>query len=192
MPPADPTFDATTLRAELETRWPDATGAARAMADETHRLALLHPEYDGFITLHVVARADLDGVFVVPDVALEPALTAHHRIGPLAREQVLPIDLELHPGAIGAAPVDGTLRLVDASGQDIAPSIRVTLATDPSLECVLAGAVDGPFADEASFESAIDDLLAGRGSAKRLAHRIEALADGRDDPGWSRLRWRRT
>lgn len=188
MPPTpDPEFDSATLRAELDARWPDATGTRRATTDETHRLAIVHPEYDGFITLHVTARADLDGVFVVPDATLDSVLTAHHRVGPLARGQELPIDLELHPGNAAHEPRDGTLRLVDAGGTTIAPPVRITLATDDSLDCVLAGAVDGPFPTPHAFEQAIDDLLEGRGDPRRLARRVDALLDGRDDPGWSRL-----
>ncbi|MCW2922355.1 MAG: hypothetical protein JWL76_2229 [Thermoleophilia bacterium] len=191
MPRSDPEFDAETLRAELDARWPDATGASRATTDETHRLALLHPEYDGFLTLHVTARADLDGVFVVPSPELANVVTSHHRIGPLERGQELPIDLELHPGHVRELATSGTISLVDASGEQVTPDVRLTLATDDSLDCVLAGAIDGPFEDPAAFESTIVELTSGRGSARRLAHRIEALVAGREDPGWSRLPWRR-
>lgn len=192
MPKSDPEFDAATLRAELDARWPDAVGATRATTDETHRLALLHPEYDGFLTLQVTARADVDGVFVVPSQELADVITSHHRIGPLERGQELPIDLELHPGLVREPGMSGTIRLVDASGETIAPDVRLTLATDDALDCVLAGAVDGPFTDTGSFEDAVADLLAGRGTARRLARRVDALLDGRDDPGWSRLPWRRS
>ena len=192
MPKSDPEFDAETLRAELDARWPDATDTARATTDETHRLALLHPEYDGFLTLHVTARANLDGVFVVPSPELANVVTSHHRIGPLERGQELPIDLELHPGHVREPATSGTIALVDASGESIAPDARLTLATDAALDCVLAGAIDGPFEDVDAFEGAVTDLLAGRGGPRRLAHRIEALLDGRVDPGWSRMPWRRS
>lgn len=191
VPTPDPEFDAATLRAELDQRWPDATDASRATTDETHRLALLHPEYDGFLTLHVTARTDLDGVFVVPSPELANVVTSHHRIGPLDRGQELPIDLELHPGHVRAPATNGTITLVDASGERIAPEFRLTLATDRSLACVLAGAIDGPFPDVDAFRTAVADLLAGRGGPRRLAYRIEALLDDREDPGWSRLPWRR-
>jgi hypothetical protein len=184
-------LDAETLRARLDERWPDAVGARRASTDETHRLVLLHPEYDGFVSLHVTARADLDGVFVVPDPDLVDIVTSHHRTGPLARGQELPIDLELHPGKVREPASSGLLELVDASGDPVAPPVRLTLATDPALDCVLAGTVDGPFGDDAAFAQAVDELRAGRGSARRLAQRVEALHDGREDPGWSRLPWRR-
>lgn len=179
------------LRAELDSRWPHATGTRRASTDETHRLALVHPEYDGFLSLHATARCDLDGLFVMPDESLATVVTAHHRTGPLAREQVLPIDLELHPGRIREPATSGTLELVDPAGDPVAPPLRLTLATHPSLGCELAGAHDGPFADAPSFETAIADLLAGRGSVRRLARRLAALEAGHDDPGWSRLPWRR-
>ncbi len=191
MPNPDPEFDAATLRAELDQRWPDAAGASRAATDETHRLALLHPEYDGFLTLHVTARADLDGVFVVPSPELANVVTSHHRIGPLERGQELPIDLELHPGNVHTPATSGTISLVDAGGEPVAPDVQLTLATNASLNCVLAGVVDGPFADAATFEQAVTDLIAGRGGPRRLAQRIEALLDDREDPGWSRLPWRR-
>ncbi len=191
MPKPDPEFDAATLRAELDARWPDATGANRATTDETHRLALLHSEYDGFLTLHVTARADLDGVFVVPSPELATVVTSHHRIGPLERGQELPIDLELHPGHVREPGMSGTISLVDASGEQVAEDVRLTLATDDALDCVLAGAIDGPFPDDAALEAAVADLVAGRGTARRLAQRIDALLEGRDDPGWSRLPWRR-
>lgn len=191
MPKPDPEFDAATLRAELDQRWPDAIGAARATTDETHRLALLHPEYDGFLTLHVTARADLDGVFVLPSPELATVVTSHHRIGPIERGQELPIDLELHPGHVRTPATSGTIALVDASGEAIAPDVHLTLATHASLDCVLAGIVDGPFADAAEFDAAVAELLAGRGGPRRLAQRIDALLDGREDPGWSRLPWRR-
>jgi hypothetical protein len=182
-------LDAATLRAMLDERWPDAEGERRASTDETHRLVLVHPEYDGFISLHVTSRADLDGVFVLPDESLAGVVTAHHRTGPLWRGQVLPIDLELHPGNVREPATSGLLELVDSSTEPIAPPVRLTLATDGSFDCTLAGAVDGPWDDPAEFEQAVDDLLAGRGRAKRLRARIDARQDG-DDPGWSRLPWR--
>jgi hypothetical protein len=184
-------LDAATLREELDARWPGAVGAARASTDETHRLALVHPQYDGFVTLAVTARTDLDGVFVVADPELVDSITSHHRTGPIARGQVLPIDLELHPGAVRDPATSGELRLVDASGDDVAPPVRVTLATDATLDCVLAGADDGPFDDPAAFELAIAELRSGVGSARSLARRVRALEAGRVDPGWGRrLPWR--
>ena len=183
--------DADTLRAILDERWPNAAGANRATTDETHRVVLLHPEYDGFVSLHVTARADLDGVFVVPDPELVDIVTSHHRTGPVARGQELPIDLELHPGKVREPASSGLVELVDASGEPVAPPVRLTLAADPSLDCVLAGAIDGPFADADELDRVVEELRAGRGSTKRLAQRIDALHDGRDDPGWSRLPWRR-
>lgn len=184
-------LDAATLRQELDARWPDAVGAARACTDETHRLVLLHPQYDGFVSLHVTARCDLDGVFVMPDEELAAVITSHHRTGLLARGQVLPIDLELHPGKIREPVSSGTLAIVDVDGEPVAPAVRFTLSTDPALDCVLAGAIDGPFRSREAFEQAVDDLRERRGGARRLARRIEALTNGGDDPGWSRLPWRR-
>jgi hypothetical protein len=177
---------AATLREELDSRWPDAVGDARASTDETHRLALVHPQYDGFVTLAVTARADLDGVFVLPDPELADVVTSHHRTGPLARGQVLPIDLELHPGRVAAPATSGELHLVDASGEDVAPPVRLTIATDPALDCVLAGAVDGPFTNVDSFELAVGELQVGIGSARALARRVEVLEAGGEDPGWGR------
>ena len=184
-------LEAATLRAVLDERWPDASGAGRASTDEAHRLVLLNDQYDGFVSLHVTARADLDGVFVVPDADLAAVVTAHHRTGPLARGQELSIDLELHPGKVREPATSGLLELVDTAGEPIATPVRLTLATDPSLDCVLAGAVDGPFGDADAFERAVDDLRAGRGRPRRLAQRIDALAERGTDPGWSRLPWRR-
>lgn len=152
---------------------------------------LLHPEYDGFVSLHVTARADLDGVFVVPDAQLADVVTAHHRTGPLARGQQLPIDIELHPGKVREPATSGELTLVDVEGNPVAPPVHLTLATDAALDCVLAGAEDGPFADVESFEQAVSELRERRGRPRRLAARIEALSSGRADPGWSRLPWRR-
>lgn len=181
-----------TLRAELDLRWPHAEGSRRASVDERHRLVLLHPEFDGFVTLEVTARTDLDGVFILPSPELARVVTSHHRTGPLARGQLLPIDIELHPGNIGRPASDGTLRLVDVDGVDVADPVRLTLSTDRTLDCVLAGRDDGPFADTASFEAAVDDLLSGAGQARRLAARVEALHAGAPDPGWGRrLPWRR-
>lgn len=164
------------LESRLAARWPDAVAAGRASTDETHRLALVHPEYDGFITLEITARTDLDGVFIVPDAVLEPIITAHHRTGPLERGQVLPVDLELHPGRIGTPAATGTIQIVDTSGEAVAPSVRLTLATHHGVECVLAGSCDGPFADRQRFESTIDELVAGRVGPRALARRIERLA----------------
>lgn len=184
-------LDAATLAAELDLRWPGATGSGRAATDETHRLALLHPDYDGFLSLEVTARAELDGVFVVPEAALSRVVTAHHRTGPLARGQRLPIDLELHPGNVPPRGTTGLLELVDASGAALAPPVRLTLATDPTLECELAGAVDGPFPDQATFEAAVLDLLEARETTRHLARRVRALAAGAADPGVRRRWWRR-
>lgn len=193
MTASDPALDAATLRAELDLRWPDATGTRRASVDERHRLVLLHPEFDGFVTLEVTARTDLDGVFVLPSPELARIVTSHHRTGPLARGQVLPIDLELHPGNVERPASDGTLRLVDVDGEDVVEPVRLTLATDRALDCVLAGRDEGPLPDEPSFEAAIDELLAGIGGPRRLAARIEALDAGGADPGWGRRTpwWRR-
>ena len=187
----DVEFDSATLRAELDARWPDAAGTHRADVDETHRLVLLHPLYDGFISLEVTARTDLDGVFVVPDATLAPIITSHHRTGPLARGQVLPIDLELHPGKIQSPASSGLLELRDASNELVAPPVRITLATDFALDCVLAGAVDGPFAAPQLLDQAVEELQGGRNRVRRLAQRIEALESGRPDPGWRRRPWRR-
>lgn len=184
-------LDAATLAAELDARWPGAVGRGRAVTDETHRLALLHPGYDGFLSLEVTARADIDGVFVLPDRPLDRVVTAHHRTGPLARGQQLPIDLELHPGNVASPATSGLLDLVDSEGDPVAPTVRLTLATDPSLGCELAGAVDGPFPAADGFEQAVRELVEGRGSARRLARRICVLQAGGPDPGWSRLPWRR-
>ncbi len=187
----DHEFDAATLRAELDGRWPDAEGVRRATTDETHRLALLHPEYDGFLTLHVTAHADVDGVFVLPSPELASVVTSHHRTGPLERGQVLPIDLELHPGNVRQPVSSGTISLVDASGEPVAADVRFTFATDAALDCVLAGAVDGPFGSVDAFEEAVGELADRRGGARRLARRLEALEAGGEDPGWGRLPWRR-
>jgi hypothetical protein len=143
------------------------------------------------LSIPLTARADFDGVFVVPDEQLVDIVTSHHRTGPLARGQELPIDLELHPGKVREPASSGVLELVDARGEAVAPPVRLTLATDTSLTCTLAGAQDGPFDEPAAFEQAVEELRAGRGSARRLAQRVEALHDDRSDPGWSRLPWRR-
>ncbi|MCW2962441.1 MAG: hypothetical protein JWM25_1552 [Thermoleophilia bacterium] len=166
-------------------------GGARAATDETHRLALLHPRYDGFISLQVTARTDLSDFSIVADSTLAPLLTSHHLTGSLRRGQSRAVDLELHPGAIPAGGADGLLRIVDATGTAIAPPVRVTLATDPALECTLAGAVDGPWPADA-FAPIIDELLAGVGGPRRLARRIAAVERGHDDPGWSRMPWGRS
>jgi hypothetical protein len=186
----DVELDAATLRAELDLRWPDAAGDRRATTDEQHRVVLLHSKYDGFITLEVTARADLDGVFVLPDEHLARVVTAHHRTGPVARGQQLPIDLELHPGNVERPATDGMLRLVDVEGTDIAPPVRITISTDDSLDCVLAGLVDGPFEPEA-LELAVTELLDGRGDAYRMARRVATMQNGGEDPGWGRRGWLR-
>lgn len=186
----DVELDAATLRAELDLRWPDATGARRAATDEQHRIVLLHSQYDGFVTLELRARADMGGVFVLPDAALASVVTSHHRTGPVARGQRLPIDLELHPGNVAKPASDGLLRLVDTDGADVAPAVRLTIATDDSLDCVLAGRVDGPFDPEA-LELAVSELLAGRADARRLARRVTTMQDGGEDPGWGRRGWLR-
>jgi hypothetical protein len=186
----DVELDAETLRAELALRWPDAVDAGRACTDEQHRLVLLHSQYDGFVTLEVTARTDLEGVFVLPDEQLASVVTAHHRTGPVARGQQLPIDLELHPGNVQRGGIDGELRLVDTDGADVAPAVRMTVATDDTLDCVLAGLADGPF-EPADFERAVSELLAGRGDARRLARRVTSMQAGDDDPGWGRRGWLR-
>lgn len=191
-PKRDVELDAATLREELDLRWPDAEGVGRATTDESHRLVLCHPEYDGFVSLEVRFRADVDDVRVEPDEVLDRIVTAHHRTGAMARGQVLPIDLELHPGNVGRPASTGLLRLVDASGERLAPDVRLTIATDESLHSCLAGAVDGPFAEPDAFIAAAGDLVNGRETARGLARRIEAMQEGRPDPGRTRRRlpWR--
>ena len=104
---------------------------------------------------------------------------------------MLPIDLELHPGLVRAPASHGLVAIVDGTGAALAPPVRVTIATDRSLDCVLAGQIDGPFDQADEFERVVAELRAGRGSAKRLARRVEALVEGGTDPGWSRMPWRR-
>jgi len=161
--------------------------AHRALTDETHRLALVHPEYDGFLTLEITARTDLGQVRIVPDHTLAGCITAQHALGSLGRGQVRPVDLELHPGAIPELGVSGWIHLCDDEGDDLAPPMRLSLATDPSLDCVLAGAKDGPWDDPSELDTVVDELLAGR-PARRLARRIETMLEGNEDPGWSRRR----
>ena len=173
--------DAESLEAVLAARWPDATGANRASTDETHRLALLHPLYDGFLSIEVTARCDLDGVFVIPDEPLVDVVTSHHRTGPLERGQVLPIDLELHPGKVREPASTGLLEFVDAEGEPVAPAVRLTIATDFKLGCELAGLTDGPL-PPAEFEQHAAALASGSTSAKRVARAIQR-ANG------ERVRW---
>jgi len=170
---------------------PPPTGAARATTDESHRLALVHPAYDGFITLELRAQTDLADLRVVVGAALDRVLTAHHRTGAIAAGQVRPVDLELHPGSIERPTTSGVLHIVDEHGDDAAPPVRITLASDRTFACQLAGALDGPWSDEADFEQAVEDLRAGRGDARRLSRRISVVFAGSPDPGWSRLPWRR-
>jgi len=188
---ADVSLDAATLREMLDARWPYADGNRRAATDETHRLVLLHPLYDGFVTLEVTARCDLETVVVEADEDLASIVTPHHRTGWLRRGQVLPIDLELHPRSVRPPASTGLVHLRDANGDAIASPVRITLASDFTLDCTLAGAVEGPFPTPAAFEQAVADLREGRGGPRALARRIAALEAGRTDPGWSRLPWRR-
>jgi hypothetical protein len=187
-------LDVATLRAELDLRWPDATGDRRAGTDESHRLVLCHPEYDGFVTLLVTARTDLDGVLLLPEPALDRVMTAHHRTARLQRGEQLPIDLELHPGNVEHPASDGTIRIVDPDGEDVAAPVRLTVATHRSLECVLAGACDGPL-EPAELQAAADQLRAGATNVRALARRIDRARDTGADPGPGRtfpsLRWGR-
>lgn len=171
---------------------PLRSGPDRASTDETHRLALVHPEYDGFITVELRAHCDLADLRIVVGPELDAVLTAHHKTGPLADGQVRPVDLELHPGSIEQPATSGLLFIVDESGADAAPPMRVTLASDRTFECQLAGAVDGPWSEADAFEHAVADLRAGRGNARRLSRRVALVAAGATDPGWSRRPWRRT
>lgn len=171
-----------------EVRGPLRTGTDRARVDERHRLALLHPEYDGFLVMYVTALADLDDVRIQPDETLMRVFTPHHAIGPLVRGQDRPIDLELHPGAIGGGPISGLIRIVDGASEEVAPPLRVTLATHRQLACTIAGAVDGPW-PAAHFEQVVDELLEHGHDPAALARRIERVEAGRPDPGWPRRRW---
>lgn len=168
-------------------------GTDRARLDERHRVALLHPEYDGFIVLHVTALADLDDVRIRPDDTLDRIFTAHHLIGPLRRGQTRSVDLELHPLAIGDRRVSGLIHVVDGSDAAICPSLRCTLATDRALTCTLAGSVDGPWDDPDEFEQVTREFLDGSGTVTDLDRRITRVEAGRPDPGWptSRRWWRR-
>jgi len=179
-----PARTAASLEAELAARWPGAEGQHRAITDETHRLVLLHPLYDGFVSLEVTARCDLDGVFVVPDVDLVDIITSHHRTGPVERGQTLPIDLELHPRNVRSPASTGLLELVDASGDPIATPVRITLATSFKVECELAGGDEGTFGEPAVFEQHARALVDGRTSPTRLARGIRRVQAGRRWPTW--------
>lgn len=180
------------LRAVLDRLAPAPSGAGtgRAATDETHRLVLVHPEYDGFVTLEVRAACDLADVRVIPDDALDRYVTAHHVVGPLRSGQRRPVDLELHVVAVPGGRVSGALHVVDASdGSDAAPSVRLTIGTDRRLDCVLAGAVDGPWNDPAEFEDAVDSLVHGRVGARKLAQVVQSA--GRSRRGLVARLWRR-
>ena len=170
---------------------PLLSGERRASTDESHRVALMHPLYDGFITVELVAHCDLTDLRLVASPELDHVVTPHHKVGAIGAGQRRPVDVELHPGAIPALGVSGWLRVVDEAGQDAAPPMRLTLATHGSLDCVLAGHEEGPWAAPETLDGIVDELLAGRGGAKRLAARIDAVARGAADPGWSRVPWRR-
>jgi hypothetical protein len=159
---------------------PTGAGVGRATTDETHRLVLVHPEYDGFVTLEVRALTDLADVRVLPGETLDRYVTAHHVVGPLRAGQRRPVDLELHVVAVAGGRVSGALRVVDATdGSDVAPPVRLTIGTDRRLDCVLAGAVDGPWSAPSDFEDAVDSLVHGRVGARKLAQLVERTAGSR-------------
>lgn len=166
-----------------------ASGIDRITLDESHRVALLHPQYDGFIVIHAAAQTDIADLRFVIDEELANVITPQHAIGPLFRGQVRPIDLELHPGAI---PLDqaitGLIHIVDDRGVACSPAMRLTLAVDATLDCVLAGSIDGPWVNSSEFERAAKELVDGVGDAKAFARRISALERGRPDPGWRKQR----
>jgi hypothetical protein len=171
-------------------RGPEPAGSDRARLDERHRVALLHPEYDGFLVLHVTALGDLDDVRIRPDDQLARVFTPHHVIGPLRRGQVRSVDLEIHPKALGENPgrVTGLLHIVDGNDAAICPALRMTLGTDRSLECTLAGRIDGPWSDGDQFDAIAREFIDGAGDAQSFARRITLVEAGKADPGWPRKR----
>lgn len=178
------------LRIHVEAvRGPERMGSDRARLDERHRVALLHPEYDGFLVLHVTALADLDDVRIRPDAELARVFTAHHLVGPLRRGQVRSIDLEIHPKAIGdERRVSGLLHVVDGEDAAICAAMRCTLATDRTLECTLAGRIDGPWTDGDEFDAIAREFADGQGDPRSFVRRIDAVEAGKADPGWPKRR----
>ncbi len=163
---------------------PAPRGEHRAVADERHRLALFHPRYDGFLTLTIRARCDLDDIRLVPDASLARVVTAHHRIGLLARGQERPIDLELHPGAVPRSGSHGEIAVVDAEGIPVCPAVVFTLAVTERTDCLVAGELEGPW-PVGEFQAI---CAAVRRSHRGVARAVRQLAA--TDPEHRRSRWK--
>ena len=161
-------------------RYHAPAGTRRAHFDEEHLLAIMHPQYDGFVVATLLAHGPLLTPTIVASEALAAVITPHHRLGPLGRGQVRPIDLELHPGVIPPTGITGVLE-VHEDGQPTGVTMHMTVATTPGIDCVLAGRTEGPLAADR-----FDELIAAISSGSIPARKAVRAITGDVRRGW---RW---
>lgn len=155
--------------------------------DETEQLAVVHPQYDGFLVAHVAAHVDVAELRIVADGKLASVVTAHHLEGPLLRGQVRAVDLELHPGVIAERGVTGSVAAYDGE-QALGRALTLTLATSAGVECLLAGRQAGPLPEE-RFVELVGLVQRGEIDARGLARAINQTDGDAPRAGWRR--WRR-
>lgn len=154
--------------------------------EERLRVAVVHPQFDGFLVTGLHARRDI-GVLGVHCTGTDTrSITVHHAPGPLWRGQWRPLDLELHPGVLprrGAVEVQ--IQAYDGE-HPVGQPLRVVLAGSSTINLVQAGTGDegaDPAALHALATALLDDRMSTRRAARALhggrsattARRISAL-----------------
>jgi hypothetical protein len=149
----------------------------RRAVDERHRLAIAHPDWEGFLVAELTAPSDIERLDVVVDATLQDVIVAHHRAGPIFAGQVVPVDLEVdfalvRTRAAGAA-ISGTMHFRDATNttRELCEPMRLTLACCRFRGCEIAGIDDGPIEPE-DHEALCAALIGGSMTPDAAARRI--------------------
>ena len=145
---------------------------AQCWFDETHRVAVVNPRWDGFLVASFVALHDIVQLRIVPDHALASSITVHTLNAPLRRGQIRPVDLELHPGTLPRRGVTGFVEAYDGLTRLPSKALRVTLFPSRAVTCSVAGEIEGPLPAH-KLERAVARIRSGWYPAARLASQIE-------------------
>ncbi|MBC7643920.1 MAG: hypothetical protein H7123_02260 [Thermoleophilia bacterium] len=152
--------------------YPNIDERGHCWFDETHRVAVVNPRWDGFLVASFIALQDIVQLRIVPDEALTSSITVHTLNAPLRRGQIRPVDLELHPGTLPRRGVTGYIEAFDGLTRVASVPLRVTLFPSRSVTCSVAGVLEGPLPMH-KLERAVARIRGGWYPAARLSSQIE-------------------
>ena len=170
----------------------ELAAAGRCWFDETHRVAVVNPRWDGFLVASYLAPCDIEQLRIVCDESLASSVTAHLLNSNMRRGQVRPIDLELHPGTLPRRGVTGGITAYDGLTKLDGTPLRLTLFPSRAVTCSVAGNIEGPLPAE-RLDRVVARIRAGWYPAAKLSAQIDRAASttgGRrravgSDPWWS-------